>query len=550
MTLTDRSPRRHDPKAVRYPAAAVDHYRSAGLWGTRTIPAELQASAALHPAAEAVVTAERRVTYAELAARSDAVAARLVDIGLEPGDPVLLQVGNTVETVEAFYGLLKAGAIPVCSLVPFGAHEVEAIARLVGARAHLVQADIATRDLLGVAAALRQAVPTVEHTLTIRGGDAASVRIDDAPPAAPVDRSGDPDDVAVLQLSGGTTGTPKAIPRLHAEYWYNGVATAARCGVEAGDRVGHLLPIVHNAGIHMSLFPAHAVGATLVLAPTWSPEIVVDLMQRERLDHVGTLTSLVFGVLDDPAFLAGAAQLKRLNLAIPAVPADMFDRLSEADVDVHQFFGMSEGFCCASPIGAPAEMRATTVGYPLSEDDEMLLVDPDTGIETPVGEPGELCVRGPYTLRGYYGASAHNATAFTPDGYLRTGDIVRIVDIDGHPCLRIEGRSKDLISRGGEKINASEIEALLVQHPRISAAALVAMPDTRLGERACAFVVTEGAPPELDELRAFLAERGVAKYKWPERLENIDVLPVTPVGKVAKAELRTVLSARLAGPGE
>jgi len=191
-------------------------------------------------------------------------------------------------------------------------------------------------------------------------------------------------------------------------------------------------------------------------------------------------------------------------------------------------------------------MRRETVGYPLSPEDEFTLRDPETGVEVQAGATGELCVKGPYTFRGYYGSDEHNARAFTKDGFYRTGDLVSVVTIDGRPSIRIEGRHKDLISRGGEKINASEIEDLLIQLPDVREAALVAMPDPRLGERACAFVVTSSAlPPDLNEVRAFLASKGVAKFKWPERIEAIDAIPLTPVGKVAKAKLREQIRLRL-----
>jgi 2,3-dihydroxybenzoate-AMP ligase len=534
---------------VPYPAEVAGRYRRAGYWGSRTIGGELHAIAQRYPDTEALVTPERRLTYAELDARSDAIAARLVEVGLLAGDRVVLQVGNTAETVEALYGLLKMGAVPVCTLVPFGHHEIDAIATLARARAHLVQADVPGRDLLGFAAEVRAAVPSVEFTLSLRGGGgpAGTVRIDDVDvdAAAPA-RFEDAEAVAVLQLSGGTTGTPKLIPHLHCSYWYYGAATAARWDYRPGDRIAHFLPIVHNSGLHAGLFAAHAVGATLVLEPTWQPGEVLALLRRERVTHMGTLTSLITTICDTPEFADAIRGLRRLSLALPRVPADLFDRLVAQGAPLFQFFGMSEGFATASPADAPVAMRRDTVGHPLSPADEFRLLEP--GGEQPVvpGEVGELCVRGPYTLRGYYDAAEYNATAFTPDGFLRTGDLARTVDVDGTVCLRIEGRIKDLVSRGGEKINATEIEALLRQHPGVEDAALVAVPDPRLGERACAFVIASptGPVPTLALITAFLEQRGVARYKWPERLELIDAFPNTAVGKVLKRRLVEELAAR------
>lgn len=533
---------------VPYPPEFVDRYRRDGYWGSRTIGGELHEMALRHPDVEALVASDRRITYAELDESSDAIAQRLVDIGLRAGDPVILQVGNSAETIEALYGLLKMGGVPVCSLIPFGHHEIDAIAATVGARAHLVDPDVPGRDLVAFAAEVRDVVPSMEFTLTLGSKRDGAHRIDDVSPldARPDFGIDDPDGLAVFQLSGGTTGTPKAIPRLHAEYWYNAAATAERFGYTVGKRVAHFMPAVHNAGLHASVFAAHSVGATLVLRPTWAPADVLDTLREERITHTATLTSLVPTICDDPGFVEATATLERLSLAVPAVPPELFDKLAGLGVDVYQFFGMSEGFCCSSPMGAPVQMRKETVGYPMSPADEFRLFDPDTGEDVPPGEVGELCVRGPYTLRGYYNAAEHNRRAFTADGFLRTGDLVRVVEIDGHPCVQVAGRHKDLISRGGEKINAEEIEALLVQLPGVTAAALVSMPDARLGERPCAFVVHGDAPvPKLDEVRAFMAERGVAKYKWPERIESIDELPITAVGKVSKRHLRELIAARL-----
>jgi 2,3-dihydroxybenzoate-AMP ligase len=523
-----------------FPPELTQRYRAEGFWGTRTIGAELRATAAQYPEVEAVVDADRRLTYRELDERTDAIAHRLLELGLRRGDPVLLQVGNTVESVEALYGMIKMGAVPVCSLIPFGHHELDAIGQIVGAKAHLVQVDVPNRDLVAFAHEVRQAVPTMDLVLTIRGSGEGAHRIDDAAPSGPFTVVDDPDAISVLQLSGGTTGTPKAIPRLHAEYWYNARATAERYGYTVASRIGHFLPLVHNAGIHSAVFATHAVGATLVLGTTWSPDVVLDTLEREQVEYVSTLTTLVPSIADDPRFASATSSLKRLSLAIPAVPGELFDSLTDKGVNVCQFYGMSEGLVCSMPTDAPAAMRRETVGYPLSPADELKLIDPDTGVEQV--EEGELCVRGPYTLRGYYNAAEHNAAAFTDDGYYRTGDIVRFVDVGGQRCLKMEGRHKDLISRGGEKINAAEVEALLVQLPGVTAAALVAMPDPRLGERACAFLVSDGPTPELEDVRTFLQTRGVARYKWPERIEHIDALPMTAVGKVAKKQLRERLA--------
>jgi len=191
----------------------------------------------------------------------------------------------------------------------------------------------------------------------------------------------------------------------------------------------------------------------------------------------------------------------------------------------------------------PEAARRTTVGYPISPADEVRLVDA-ARMDVPPGTPGSLLARGPYTICGYLDEPARNAEAFSPDGFYDTGDVMVAEVVAGRTYYRLEDRTKDLINRGGEKVNAAEVEALLLEHPVIVEAAIVAMPDPRLGERACAFVVVggedggAGEPPSLDEVRAHLAAFEVAKYKWPERIEVVDELPRTAVGKIAKTVLR------------
>jgi 2,3-dihydroxybenzoate-AMP ligase len=187
------------------------------------------------------------------------------------------------------------------------------------------------------------------------------------------------------------------------------------------------------------------------------------------------------------------------------------------------------------------ELRLTSVGLPISDLDEFRVIDAESLVALPDGQVGELICRGPYTIRGYFDADDINKAAFTEDGFYRTGDLVKVIEVEGHRSISMEGRIKDLINRGGEKISAEEVEGLLVRHPRIVSAAVVAMPDERLGERACAFLVAKGEPLSMAEVQAHLSGLGVAKFKWPERLVSIDEMPRTQVGKLDKNKLRSQL---------
>jgi non-ribosomal peptide synthetase component E (peptide arylation enzyme) len=540
---------------VRYPDEVVCAYREAGLWGTATIAGELHRVAEEHPDGDAVVALDGRLTFRELDARTDGLAVGLAEAGLEPGDPVLFQVTNRLGAVVAWYGVLKAGLVPVATLASHRGHEIGEISRRVGARAHLVEAGTPRFDLVDFAVGQRRDHPTLRHVLVLGGRDddprglametlglghdprSARARVEEI-------QSGiDPDEVAVFQLSGGTTGVPKVIPRLHAEYWYNAAAYARSWGWGPHSRVAHLIPIIHNAGIVCALHAPNSVGGCLVLG---TPDLdeSLPLLARERATHL-LLGQGHFSAVGHPSFVAATEAATEVVLSGAKVPPPMFDELERRGLWTAQLFGMGEGLFLTTRPGAPRAARAETVGAPLSELDEIRILEPGTEVEVPDGVVGELCCLGPYTLRGYFDAAEHNARAFTADGFYRTGDLAAVRRIDGERFVSIEGRIKDLINRGGEKINAEEVELLLLRHPRVSAAAVVAMPDLRLGERTCAFVVVEGDPLGLPEVQAHFAALDVAKFKWPERIEHLTEIPRTQVGKTDKKCLKAQIAEKV-----
>ncbi|MFJ9779555.1 (2,3-dihydroxybenzoyl)adenylate synthase [Amycolatopsis sp. NPDC101161] len=536
-------------KVVPYPEDVVRAYRDRGLWGTRTIATQLHDIARAHPDRDAVVALDGRVTFRELDERTDLLAAGLAGLGLEPGDPVLFQATNRLGTVLAWYGVLKAGLVPVCTLAAHRGHEIGEVSRRVGAVAHLVETG--GFDLVGFAIEQAAGHPTLRHVLVL-GDDPRGIAVDalgrdlDAGAARKtveeIQAGIGPDDVAVFQLSGGTTGVPKVIPRLHAEYWYNALAYARSWGWTAESRVAHLIPIVHNAGIVCALHGPHSVGASLILG-TADLDASLPLLAREAATHV-LLGHGHFRAVAHPGFAAASAALTQVVLSGSKVPPALFDDLERRGLWSGQLFGMGEGLFLTTRPGAPRTARATTVGTPLSEMDEVRVLEPGTEDEVPDGEIGELCCRGPYTLRGYFDAEEHNARAFTTDGFYRTGDLAAVRVLDGERYVSIEGRIKDVINRGGEKINAEEVELLLLRHPGVTAAAVVAMPDPRLGERSCAFVV--GGPLDLPEVQRHFAELGVAKFKWPERVEVVEEIPRTLVGKLDKKRLQAEIAAKIA----
>jgi 2,3-dihydroxybenzoate-AMP ligase len=545
-------------RLVPFPQADVRRYRTAGLWGRRTIAQEFRAVAEAHPHRAAVVAADGRMTYRELDERTDQLAAGLATLELAPRDPVLFQVTNRLGAVVAWYGVLKAGMVPVCTLAAHRGHEIGPISRKAGAVAHLVEVGTKGFDLVSFATEQAHDHPTLRTVLTLGAEPgSAAARIEDLGrdiPAATahkiveqIQRNIDPDDVAAFQLSGGTTGVPKIIPRPHAEYWYNAAAYARSWNWNENTRIGHLIPLNHNAGITCALHAAHSVGACLVLT-TADLTTALPLLAAERITDV-LLGHAHFAAVGQPAFEPLYGSLRRAVLSGAKVPEPMFGELERHGVWPGQLFGMGEGPFLTTRPGAPREARLRTVGTPLSELDEVRVLEPGGEDMVDEGQVGELCFRGPTTLRGYFDAPDANVRSFTSDGLLRTGDLVAVRVIDGVRYFSVEGRIKDLINRGGEKISAAEVEEVLLRHPRVRAAAVVAMPDERLGERTCAYLVTDGETLSLSDVQRHFAEAQVAKFKWPERIEPIAELPRTPVGKIDKKRLNADIAAKLAPEG-
>jgi 2,3-dihydroxybenzoate-AMP ligase len=534
---------------VPWPAEFVQRYRRLGYWAGESIGQAFDRSVTLHAERLAVVDGERRLSYRELSCAVDRLALHLAARGIAGGARVVFQLPNSLEFVAAYFACLKVGAIPLCCLPAHRENEIGHLARFTEAAAWLLPSTFRGFDHVAMAAALRSELPALKEIVVVgeRAGrgmtlmsDLLADRVEERQPLAALEPLHPaPTDVAVFQLSGGTTGLPKVIPRTHDDYLYNSRASAAAAGVDRDTVLLVTVPASHNfplacPGIQATLL----AGGRVVLAPGPDAETVFSLVERERVTWIPAVPATVIGWLNDPRIArADLSSLRTLCVGGSRLNPEPARRvLAEIGPVLVQVFGMAEGLLCYTRHGDPVEAVVETQGRPVSPDDEVRIVD-DEGREVPAGEVGELTCRGPYTIRGYYRAEEHNRAAFTPDGFYRTGDLVR-----RHPSgnLVVEGRKKDLINRGGEKISAEEVENLILGHPAVLNVAVIGVPDPVLGERACACVVPRaGASLTLDELTRYLRdERRVAKFKLPERLVLRDRLPTTAVGKISKKDLR------------
>jgi 2,3-dihydroxybenzoate-AMP ligase len=409
-------------------------------------------------------------------------------------------------------------------------------------------------DYTAMVARIRAATPALKHAIVLGEAPAGSASLVDLieRPATLARRelesiAIDPTDPAVFQLSGGTTGIPKLIPRTHNDYAYNSKIASEVCDVDAGGVLLVVLPIAHNLplacpGIQGFMFH----GARVVISASTKPEDMCALIERHKVTHLKVVPALLIRLLNDPAVTQhDLSSLKTIQSGGQRLQPEvrLLSRKLIPSAFIQENFGMSEGLLMFVRRNDPEDVRLETVGRPVSQDDEVRLLDDDDNIVTP-GEVGELCCRGPYTLRGYYGVPEYNARQFTPDGFYRSGDLMR-----QHPSgnYMVEGRKKDLINRGGEKISAEEIENLILSHPAVKNVACIAVPDPDLGERMCACIILrDGQSLTFDELKRFLVDKEIAKYKLPERMEIMADFPLSTFGKVSKKDLVATVSAKMA----
>ncbi|ALS61170.1 AMP-binding protein [Pandoraea norimbergensis] len=548
----------HRIDGVTYcPPELAQRYFASNAWRDTTLGDALRATAARVPDRPAYLSDEATLTFAELDARSERLGAALIELGLRPGERAIFQMGTTVDTVVALMGAYKAGVVPVCAVPQYREVEIGQLAAQSGARGYFVQADFSSFDLVGFARQMMDRHASIEHLLVARAASdgltsAGAHGIERLIDAMPIERARavlsdiriGSEDVLSFQLSGGTTGVPKIIPRFHAEYLGHSLAWMRHIGMTEHSRMIWSLPLLHNAGQLYVLASTVATGMTTVLMPRVDIARMLTLIEMHRVTHglsIGPVAPQMIAYKD----------VARHDLS----SLELFGTMSRADsledhlgVPCFNLYGTTEGLLMGAGAGLPAAVRHHTQGLSGCEDDEIRVLVPGTDVPVDEGTPGELCFRGPSSLRGYYHAPEATAQALTPDGFVRTGDMVTARVVDGVRCFAFEGRLRDNINRGGEKIGCEEVEAFVSHHPAVADAKLVAMPDPLYGEKGCVYLILRPghAAPTVVELATFLVGHGLAKFKCPERIETVDEFPVTRVGKVDKASLRAAIAGRIA----
>lgn len=541
---------------VPWPAELAAEFRRKGYWEDRALGSYVLDTADRLPDKVALVEGDVRITYSELANRMDAAAERLLQLGLKADDRIMLQLPNGWQFTILTLACFRAGIIPVMALPAHRKYELSFLTELSESRAIAVPDVIKDFDHQALAEELASSIPSLDLILVSGAANPLNIRLDEilapgtdaAGARTRLDASApSPDAPALFLLSGGTTGLPKLITRTHNDYAYNIKATSLPTAVTQDTVYLGTLPASHNfplacPGILGILF----AGGRVIMLPSPEPRKAFAAIEREGVTLSTAVPAVAQRWIEHQEETGGnqLASLQVIQVGGSRLPDEIAYKVKPVlGATLQQVFGMAEGLINTTRLDDPEDIICTTQGRPVSEADEIRIVD-EAGNDLPDGTAGAILTRGPYTPRGYYRAPEANARAFTPDGWYASGDIVERRP-DGN--LIVQGRDKDMINRGGEKISAEEIESLAYRIEDVTMAAAIAMPDPVLGEKLCLYItVKPGTEVTLEQIQDLLRRTGVAAFKIPEHLVVVDELPTTKVGKINKKDLRADIAERLA----
>lgn len=484
----------------------------------------------------AIISDEENITYRELDCMSDSLLAYLLEIGIKKGDTVILQVPNSIELPIILFALLKGGIVPVMTLPAHGEFEITSISRVADAKAYICMDTILHGGCEETAEKVAKKNPNIQYVLK------GEKLMNEAHRGNILGAYGKPEygDIAMLLLSGGTTGIPKLIPRTHGDYIYDNKVIGERCRLDEQDVFLAVLPVCHNftlgnPGILGTLY----YGGSVVISDAVSPVEIFELIEA----HAVTYTAMVPTVLEMCLQYRKESKeedISSLNFVMTGgamLPKECEDSAVDVlDCVLLQIYGTAEGLnTCYSPDEKWQEGMGKQ-GPPISPYDEMLILD-ENDEPLPFGSKGALVTRGPYTITGYYNNPEANKISFTEDGYYRTGDLAVLNERNE---LTILGRVVEQINKGGEKIMPVELENCICEHDKVKDCAVLGIPDKELGSLTAAFIIPKEEKLNRDEINEFLKECGVARYKWPDEVINLESFPYTAVSKIDKNRIKEI----------
>ena len=530
----------HLRDAMRFDGDRAALYLQRGWWSPAdTLSQWLAGAASQTPDATAIAGDGQDVTYGVLAQRVAAFAGGMKALGLAPGDVVAVQLPNRAEYLVSYLAICAIGGVMTTLYLPYRAAEMESVLGHSRARAFIGLDEMGDFKPAQTVLDLRSRIDSLEHVVVL--GDAPDgacsfADLTGAPPHHDLSDGPVAADPFLLLYTSGTSARPKGVPLAYQGMLGNARLGVPEHGITAADRILSAAPFGHLYALY-SFHLALAAGAATVLLPTFNPPELARTLEAEAVTALFAAPAHIAACLG--AGLLDADGLSRLRLAVlsgsavaPSVAKGLQERMTNGHVT--QLWGMTETQAgLYTRPGDAIETVAGSAGRPSPGTEVRVVCTDDAAL--PAGEEGELHIRGPLLFPGYFNHPEANRDAFTADGWFRTGDLA-VLDAGGN--VAITGRCKDVINRGGVKYNPRDIEDLLAAHLQIDMAAIVPVPDPVLGERACCCITVSGdSAPSLEAICAFLDEHGVAKVRWPERLEVVDAMPLTATRKIIKGRL-------------
>ncbi|MEE8473309.1 MAG: AMP-binding protein [Dehalococcoidia bacterium] len=534
----------------------IADYTSRGAWLKHPLIDEFLLRVEENPEKTAIIDRGQRLSYREVYRLVNRLAAGLLGIGLRPGDRVACQLPNWWENIVCFLAAHRMGLVFIPVLPLYRRREMEYILSFTEAAGIIVPSGFGGFDFPAMIEEIRPQLPGLRHLLVVGdpvtpGATSLSHMLAQGPGdgdhARELDRiKPDPNELSFIVFTSGTEAAPKGVMRSANMLWAIGYGHAQKKRMVSDDIVYPAVPLTHSFGIDDGLMaPLLVAGATVVLRDKFDPAGVAETIVQDRVTQVAAPPAVLKGLVDLPNvekydFPKGCVMAS----GGAACPAVVVRQLMALGLRVSAIYGASEGLAVETELDYPPEAIAETVGtpYPFAT----LKIVGEDGLQVKQGERGLISFRGPQTFSGYYHDEERTRAVVDAEGFVNAGDLGYV---DGDGRLRIVGRKKEIIVRGGENISPQEIEDLLIPHPKLAEVAIVGMPDPRLGERSCAFVIPKaGETVELEDLVSFL--RGsVATFKLPERLEITEHIPRTALGKIQRNQLTAQVTEKLKAEG-
>lgn len=520
----------------------LEEYYNKNVWDNSTLGDALENWSNLYKDKVAVIDGDVKISYEELNLEVKYYAKGLLEKGINKGDKVVIQLPNCLEFLIISFAMFKIGAIPIMALPAHRKTEIKGIIEKTKAKAYISKDKYLGFSYINMIKNILNELSTVIDVFILGNSEEFDSFISlKATEILENNTEIDYREKAMLLLSGGTTGIPKLIPRRHCDYLYVAKCVGHKCKLNKNTIYLAALPIAHNFPLGCpGIIGTLTYGGKVVICSTTSPDEIIPLIEKEKITITGLVPAMAsmcieFLEVDD----CDISSLEVLQIGGSVLDYSLAIKIQKTfKCKLQQIFGIAEGLICCTDLNDDDYTICNTQGKPVSEYDEVLIVD-DNNNEVATEEYGELVVRGPYTIYGYYNAKEINEVCITDECYFKTGDKARKL-YNGN--YQVVGRLKEMINRAGEKIMPSEIEQSLLTHDLISDVQVVGVPDNILGEKIVVFILEGKSKLNLREVRSFLLEKGIAYFKLPDLIEYIECWPLTSVGKIDKERLKLLLS--------